>query len=234
MTGRTGRRLHRELDVGQHGRAPALRHQQRAPLAGRLDGERLAVDQPQPGSHRVDAQPGAGQVEEGQRPDAPPRRPPGQHCGVLGPAGRPSARPPSANPGRHRRPDRRTASPRPPASSTIDSVDVVEDPARPRRDGRTSGASGTTSAAGWCRVRRNTAEARRTSSVDSAVSSPGPAGPRPDDIDARGHRLAACHASPGPVSRRSRSTSRRHPTNGCPNHPGREVGSVAVDTAGRR
>ncbi len=49
---------------GKNGGVPTLRHQQRAPLSGRLDGKRLAVDQSVPGGQRVDPQPGHGQIEE--------------------------------------------------------------------------------------------------------------------------------------------------------------------------
>ena len=56
--------LDRQLDVGQHRLGVALGHQQRPPLARRLDREPVPVDQPRPRRHRVDAQAGPGQVGE--------------------------------------------------------------------------------------------------------------------------------------------------------------------------
>ncbi len=58
-----------QLDVGQHQGTVALRHQEGARLAGGLDREAVAVDQPDPGADGVDAQAGPGQVEKGQRRD---------------------------------------------------------------------------------------------------------------------------------------------------------------------
>ena len=63
--GPVGRGLDRELHVGEHPAAPALGHEQRAALAGGVDGEPVAVDQAHAGRHRVDPQAVEGQVEEG-------------------------------------------------------------------------------------------------------------------------------------------------------------------------
>ena len=59
-----GRLIDCELHLGQHLAAPALRHQQGTPLPRRLERELLGVDEPHPGIHRVDAQPGERDVQE--------------------------------------------------------------------------------------------------------------------------------------------------------------------------
>ena len=76
-----------ELDVRQHLAAPALGHEQRAALPGGVEGEALGVDEPDPGVHRIDTEPGEGQVEEGDRGMDHDRHLPGHDPGILGQQG---------------------------------------------------------------------------------------------------------------------------------------------------
>ena len=92
-------RLHRQLDVRQHGRAPALGHQQRPALPGGVDGEGLAVDDPDTGRHRVDPKPVEGQIEEGHRRMHDQRDRTVDHRWVLDAAWTPWPRPRSGEPG---------------------------------------------------------------------------------------------------------------------------------------
>ena len=89
-----------QLDVGEHVDGVALGDQQRAALAGGLDREALAVDQPHPGRDRIDAEAGPGQVEERQRRHDLDRRPRSSAAA----AARPCARPRPASRARRRRP----------------------------------------------------------------------------------------------------------------------------------
>ena len=59
-----GPALHRQLDLRQHPAAVAARHQQRPGPAGRGHREPVAVHQPDPLLHRVDPQPGPGQIQK--------------------------------------------------------------------------------------------------------------------------------------------------------------------------
>ncbi len=58
-----------QLHVGEHVHRVALGDEQRAPLAGGVDVEALAVDDPHRPGDGVDAEPGPRQVEERQRRD---------------------------------------------------------------------------------------------------------------------------------------------------------------------
>ena len=58
--------LDRELHVAQDQCRVALGNEQRAALAGGIDGEPMTVDHPHAGRDGVDPQPGPGEVEEGQ------------------------------------------------------------------------------------------------------------------------------------------------------------------------
>ena len=91
-----------QLDLGQHQRRVALGHQQRAGLAGRLDGEAVPVDQADARRHRVDARDGPRPGRGTTAPGPPPPRPGGRPA-----AARRSARPPGASPARRRAPRRR-------------------------------------------------------------------------------------------------------------------------------
>ena len=64
---RSGPVVDGELDVRQHPRPVALGDEERASLAGRLDGEAVAVDEPHAGGERVDAEGLPRQVEVGER-----------------------------------------------------------------------------------------------------------------------------------------------------------------------
>ena len=61
------RGLHGQLDIGQQILVPALRHQQRPTLAGRLYREGLAVHQSEPSRYRVHSEAHQGEVDERHR-----------------------------------------------------------------------------------------------------------------------------------------------------------------------
>ena len=65
----------RQLDVGEHLPAVALGHEERAALAGRLDGEGGPVHQAYPGGHGVDPETVPGQIDEGRGGDDLDRHP---------------------------------------------------------------------------------------------------------------------------------------------------------------
>ncbi len=77
-------RLDGELHVGQDLPAPALRHEERAALTGRIDREPLRVDDPNPGVDRIDTQSGESQVEKGDRRMDDDRDLAGHDPGFLG------------------------------------------------------------------------------------------------------------------------------------------------------